>query len=49
MATDPDAIFKALKNYVRSLRRVGHEAVSLSPWLQVELKPRGLPAICLEA
>ena len=49
VATDPDAIFKALKNHIRRLRRVGHEAGSLSPWLQVELKQRGLPAICLEA
>ena len=49
VATDPDAIFEALKTYVRSLRRVGHEAGSLSPWLQVELKQRGLAAICLEA
>jgi transposase len=47
--TDPDAIFKALKPYAARLRRVGHEAGSLSPWLQVELKQRGLPAICLEA
>jgi transposase len=49
VATDPDAIFAALKNHVRRLRRLGHEAGSLSPWLQVELKQRGLPAICLEA
>ena len=31
------------------LRRVGHEAGSLSPWLQVELTKLGLPAVCLEA
>jgi len=49
VTTDPDAIFEALKPYVARLRRVGHEAGSLSPWLQVELKQRGLPAICLEA
>jgi transposase len=49
VVTDPDAIFAALKPYVAKLRRVGHEAGSLSPWLQVELKQRGLPAICLEA
>jgi hypothetical protein len=34
---------------VSKLRRVGHEAGSLSPWLQVELKLRGVPASCLEA
>jgi transposase len=49
VATDPEAIFKVLKKYAPKLRRVGHEAGSLSPWLQVELKQRGLPAICVEA
>jgi transposase len=49
VTTDPDAIFKALKPYAAKLRRVGHEAGSLSPWLQVELKQRGLPAVCVEA
>jgi transposase len=49
VTTDPDAIFKVLKPYAAKLRRVGHEAGSLSPWLQVELKQRGLTAICVEA
>jgi transposase len=49
VTTDPDAIFKALRKHAPKLRRVGHEAGSLSPWLQVELKQRGLPAICVEA
>ena len=49
ITTDPDAIAKVLKPYLSKLRRVGHEAGSLSPWLQVELKQRGVPAICLEA
>jgi transposase len=49
VTTDPDALFRALKPYVSKLRRLGHEAGSLSPWLQVELKHRGLPAVCLEA
>jgi transposase len=49
VTTDPDAIVKVLKPYLSKLRRVGHEAGSLSPWLQVELKQRGVPAICLEA
>ena len=47
--TDPDAIFSALEPYAQRLRRVGHEAGSLSPWLQLELQQRGLPMICLEA
>jgi transposase len=49
VTTDPDAIVKVLKPYLAKLRRGGHEAGSLSPWLQVELKRRGVPAICLEA
>ena len=39
--TDPDAIVTVLKPYVAKLRRVGHEAWSLLPWLQVELKQCG--------
>ncbi|MBZ9699275.1 MULTISPECIES: IS110 family transposase [unclassified Mesorhizobium] len=46
--TDPDALFVVLKPFVARLRRVGHEAGSLSPWLHPELSKRGLPAICLE-
>jgi transposase len=49
VTTDSDAIFRVLKPYAAKLRRVGHEAGSLSPSLQVELKQRGLPAICVEA
>jgi transposase len=49
VATDPDALFKALRKYAPRLRPVAHEAGSLSPWQQGELKPRGLPAICVEA
>ena len=30
------------------LRRVGHEAGSLSPWLHPGLVALGLPAVCLE-
>lgn len=47
--TDPDAIFAALRPYAERLRRVGHEAGSFSPWLQVELQQRGMPMVCLEA
>lgn len=47
--TDPDAIFAALQPYAGRLRRVGHEAGSLLPWVQVELLERGLPMVCLEA
>lgn len=48
VVTDPDAIKTALKPYLGRLRRVGHEAGSLSPWLQDELLRRGLPVVCLE-
>ena len=46
--TDPDALFGALKPFLPRLRRVGHEAGALSPWLHPELKKLGLPAVCLE-
>jgi transposase len=49
IVTDPDAIAAALKAFLPRLRRAGHEAASLSPWLQPELAKRGLPAVCLEA
>ena len=48
VVTDPDAIKAALKPYLGRLRRVGHEAGALSPWLHPELLKLGLPAICLE-
>jgi transposase len=48
VVTDPDAIKAALKPYLGRLRRVGHEAGTLSPWLHPELLKLGLPAICLE-
>jgi hypothetical protein len=43
IVTDPDAIAAALKPFLPRLRRAGHEAGSLSPWLQPELAKRGLP------
>ena len=48
VVTDPEAIKLALKPYLGRLRRVGHEAGSLSPWLHPELLKLGLPAVCLE-
>ena len=48
VVTDPEAIKGALKPYCGRLRRVGHEAGALSPWLHGELLRLGLPAICLE-
>ena len=48
VVTDPEAIKLALKPYLGRLRRAGHEAGSLSPWLHPELLKLGLPAVCLE-
>ncbi len=45
VATEPEAV---LKPFVARLRRVSHEAGSLSPWRHPELKKLGLPVICLE-
>ena len=48
VATDPEAIVQVLKPFLPKLRRVGHEAGSLSPWLHPELAALGLPVVCLE-
>ena len=48
VVTDPETIKAALKPYLGRLRRLGHEAGSLSPWLHPELLKLGLPAVCLE-
>jgi len=48
VATDAGTIMEALKPFLSRLRRVGHEAGSLSPWLHPELTALGLPAVCLE-
>lgn len=46
--TDPHVIGDALRRYAGRLRRVGHEAGSLSPWLHAGLLEIGIPAVCLE-
>jgi transposase len=48
VATDPALIADAVSRYAGRLRRVGHEAGALSPWLHAGLLEIGLPAICLE-
>ncbi|MGL4239626.1 MAG: IS110 family transposase, partial [Beijerinckiaceae bacterium] len=48
VATEPEALSAVLQPFVARLRRVGHEAGSLSPWLHPELLKHGLPTICLE-
>ena len=46
--TEPEAIAKALAPFATTLKRAGHEAGSLSPWLHPELKALGVPVVCLE-
>ena len=46
--TDPAEIAQFLAPWRRTLRRIGHEAGALSPWLQPALLKLGLPAVCLE-
>lgn len=46
--TDPESIARALQPFAKTLRRVGHEAGALSPWLHPGLKAIGVPAVCLE-
>jgi transposase len=48
VATVPEAIAKALAPFAATLRRVGHEAGSLSPWLHPALQALGVPVVCLE-
>ena len=47
-ATEPEAIARVLAPWAATLRRAGHEAGSLSPWLQPGLRRLGVPAVCLE-
>ena len=49
VVTEPAAIRCALEGYADRLKRVGHEAGSLSPWLHRGLQQLGLPVFCLEA
>lgn len=44
----PEPLFAVLKPFLARLRRVGHEAGSLLPWLYPELKKPGLPGIRTE-
>ncbi|WP_414695703.1 IS110 family transposase [Phenylobacterium sp.] len=46
--TEAAAIAAVLAPFAATLRRAGHEAGALSPWLQPELRRVGLPAVCLE-
>jgi len=46
--TDPAVIGDALKRYAGRMRRIGHEAGSLSPWLHAGLPEIGIPAVCLK-
>lgn len=48
VATDPGEIAQALAPFASRLRRAGHEAGALSPWLHPELRREGVPAVCLE-
>ena len=47
VATEPEAIAEALAPFAATLRRAGHEAGSLSPWLHPQLKALGVPVVCL--
>lgn len=46
--TDPAVIAEALRPFAGRMRRVGHEAGALAPWLHAELVALGVPAVCLE-
>jgi hypothetical protein len=46
--TDPVELARFRIPWRRNLKRVGHEAAALSPWLQLTLLKLGLPAVRLE-
>ncbi len=48
VATEPEAIAKALAPFAATLKRAGHEAGALSPWLHPALLALGVPAVCME-
>jgi len=41
--TEPETIAGALRPFLANLRRVGHEAGALSPWLHPGLQALGVP------
>lgn len=47
--TDPRAIVAALEPYLAKLKRIGHEAGSVAPWLHRDLTALGLPMVLLES
>ena len=47
-ASDPEALFEALRKVDLPLDRIGLEACSLTAWLHDGLRAAGLPAICIE-
>jgi transposase len=49
VATEPEAIRSALKEFADRLSRIGVEASSLGIWLHRELHSSGLPTIVVEA
>jgi len=48
VATEPEVIAKALSPFAATLKRAGHEAGALSPWLHPALLALGIPAVCME-
>ena len=47
--TDPQDIADVLAPFAQTLKRVGQETGSLSPWLHKGLRALGLPIVCMEA
>ena len=48
-ASDPQALFDAIKTHAPYCAKVGLETGATTPWLWRELKARGLPVVCLDA
>ena len=47
-ASEPQALYEALRKVDLPLERIGLEACSLAAWLYDGIRAEGLPAICIE-
>jgi len=48
-STEPEALCQLVRNHAPALVRVGLETGQMSNWLTLQLRKRGLPAVCLDA
>jgi transposase len=49
VASDPGALARVMGNRAPAAERIGFETGAMASWLWHELKPVGLPAVCVDA